>query len=49
MTVRVPHDFNMAHYCIGRAAALTPDKVALRVYNVPHALEPVEEWAYRRY
>lgn len=38
--------FNMARYCIATAAARTPDKTALLVYNVPDALEPVEEWRF---
>ena len=47
MTDAVPYDFNMARYCIGRAASKTPQKTALLVYNVPSAIEPVEEWGFR--
>ena len=39
--------FNMARYCIANAAAATPDKTALLVYNVPDAREPVEEWRFK--
>ena len=46
MTDAVPHAFNMAQYCIGRAAAAAPQKTALLVYNSPAALEPVEEWRF---
>jgi acetyl-CoA synthetase len=46
MTVRIPHAFNMADYCIGRAARATPEKTALLVYNVPEANAPVEQWSY---
>lgn len=42
----VPAHFNMARYCIGQAAAATPDKTALLVYNTPDAREPVEDWGF---
>ncbi len=42
----VPHAFNMAHYCIGRAAAATPEKSALLVYATPGASQPVEDWRF---
>ena len=46
MTDAVPHAFNMAHYCIGRAAAATPEKTALLVYDTPGASQPVEQWRF---
>lgn len=39
--------FNMARYCIAGAAASTPEKTALLVYNVPDAREPIEEWRFQ--
>ncbi len=42
-----PAAFNMAAYCIGRAATSTPDKPALVVVDDP-AREPSEIWSYRR-
>lgn len=46
MTADPLRPFNMAHYCIAAAAAATPEKTALLVYNVPDAREPVEEWRF---
>jgi acetyl-CoA synthetase len=43
----VPAAFNMARYCIGRAAAATPDKAALVVVADP-LREPSEVWTYTR-
>lgn len=47
MTAETAPAFNMAQYCIARAAAATPDKTALLVYNEAHAVGPVEEWAFK--
>ena len=47
MSARVPHAFNMSEYCIGRAAAATPDKAALLIYNSPSADQPVEDWSFQ--
>lgn len=42
-----PARFNMARYCIGRAAAALPDKIALIVVTAPDAaLESAECWTY---
>jgi acetyl-CoA synthetase len=38
--------FNMAGYCIGRAAQDQPERTALLVHDVPSATEPGEEWRY---
>ena len=46
MTAAPNAPFNMARYCIGKAAAETPEKAALLVYNVPNASEPVEAWRF---
>ena len=42
-----PPKFNMAAYCIGRAATSTPDKPALVVVHDPKR-DPSEVWTYRR-
>jgi acyl-coenzyme A synthetase/AMP-(fatty) acid ligase len=43
-----PPRFNMARYCIGRAAAATPDKIALIVVSDAAApLAAAETWTYR--
>lgn len=47
MTDAVPAIFNMARYCIGRAALERPDHPALLVYNVPDASDAVETWGFR--
>jgi acetyl-CoA synthetase len=47
MTATPDAPFNMARYCIQRAAAETPEKIALLVFNTPDASEPVEAWGYR--
>jgi acyl-coenzyme A synthetase/AMP-(fatty) acid ligase len=38
--------FNMAEYCIGRAARLTPSKTALLVYDVGEPSQPSEIWTF---
>jgi acyl-coenzyme A synthetase/AMP-(fatty) acid ligase len=44
----VPSRFNMARYCIERAAAVHPDKTALIVVNDANApIETAECWTYR--
>ena len=44
----VPHQtFNMAQYCIGRAAEGRPDHPALIVVKDPKAKQPAENWDYR--
>ena len=44
----VPHQtFNMAQYCIGRAAEGRPDHPALIIVNDPKANLPSEVWTYR--
>lgn len=43
-----PARFNMAAYCIGRAAREAPDKIALLVVDDPdEAAAPAEVWTYR--
>jgi acetyl-CoA synthetase len=46
MTADGKRPFNMAQYCIANAAAATPHKTALLVYNSPGANHPVEEWSF---
>ena len=44
----IPTRFNMARYCIGRAAAEHPDKTALIVVSDANApIESAERWTYR--
>jgi acetyl-CoA synthetase len=46
MTLGCPEPFNMAEYCIGRAARQSPSKAALLVYDVREPDEPCEAWTY---
>jgi acyl-coenzyme A synthetase/AMP-(fatty) acid ligase len=50
MTLRapepVPPRFNMAAYCIGRAAATRPQAPALLVIDDPGARTPAEVWTF---
>jgi acyl-coenzyme A synthetase/AMP-(fatty) acid ligase len=43
-----PARFNMAEYCIGRAAASHGDKIALLVVDRLGAAAPAEMWTYRQ-
>ena len=42
-----PAQFNMADYVIGRAARMTPEKVALLVVENPATLKPLQQWTFR--
>lgn len=45
----VPDDFNMANYCIGRAARANPDKNALLVFDTAEPLsdaDAIEQWTF---
>lgn len=46
MTADGQRPFNMAQYCIARAAAETPLKTALLVYNNANARDPIESWTF---
>ncbi len=39
-------NFNMARYCLARAATATPSKTALLVYSDPGASQAVETWTF---
>jgi acyl-coenzyme A synthetase/AMP-(fatty) acid ligase len=41
-----PARFNMARYCIGRAATATPEKIALEIRDRPDG-PPAEAWSFR--
>jgi acetyl-CoA synthetase len=42
-----PQQFNMAAYAIGRAARVTPDKIALEIVDHIDASMPTETWTFR--
>jgi acyl-coenzyme A synthetase/AMP-(fatty) acid ligase len=46
MTSQNRQPFNMAGYCVGRAARATPSKAALLVFNVANPAEPCETWTF---
>ena len=47
MTAAPVQPFNMAQYCIGRAAMARPDHTALIVVDDPKSSKPSEVWTYR--
>jgi acetyl-CoA synthetase len=46
MTPVSGQEFNMAEYCVGRAARSSPSKTALLVYDAHNPDEPVETWSF---